>query len=190
MVNSIDKVANNGGSNGAVAKEALAAGKTNFSQVLRNFVQPDRDNLVSEEELFAGLIQERILKVKGAEALSVYQKMLDQQKAKFMGSAGYVAIEPAARQALRDLVTSGVVTKAEANKIHSQSFVAAQMDNKVDRLWDGVGTKAHPTSARLPPDIAIMRARKVIGAYDRKRETAQSRPIDQDYGAFKEINNQ
>ena len=69
------------------ADTSVAAG---FDGLLRQFLTAAEGQNVSEEELFAALVQERIQAVKGDQAAEEFGALLSQEKASMTRSDGYV----------------------------------------------------------------------------------------------------
>ncbi len=78
---------------------------------------------------------------------------------------GANGVEDATKNALKDLVANGQLTKKEAREINGVSFAAAQLDDNDKALYDGRGGKNDPTVARMKIDQAIAKATSVLEQY-------------------------
>ena len=94
---------------------------------------------VNEEQLFAGIIHDRIALSKGEDLAREYDTLLEAKMAEHTRADGFVYVEEAARAALKDLENSGQLTTEEAETIHAQAFQAAQLDDNTGVLWDSRG---------------------------------------------------
>jgi hypothetical protein len=131
-----------------------------FDKVLTGVLHPDEANKVSEEDLFAAIIKERLQKTKGAETADLYQKALAEKL-----SAGG-RDEQSANEALDTLIAQGKLTPEEAAKIRSEAFAAAQLDTNLTALYDGKGGAEDPTIAVASMEEALVKARLMIEKFD------------------------
>lgn len=150
-----------------------------FETFLKGVLAPDAAGNVSEEELFAGVVQQRIAELKGDELGTEYKSALDSQSTTLKKPDGYVPFEDAAKAALLGLQTSGKLTEDEANKIYSEAFAAAQLDDNANALYDNRGGGNDPTIAVLAVDGAIGKARSVIDAYTGGKSSATLRSLSE-----------
>jgi hypothetical protein len=155
-----------------------------FTKLMQDLLSPGQDNKVSEEDLFAGLIQERIKALKGDEGLAKFKTLFDEEKAKNTKSDGYIPVEVAARNALKRFVTAGNLTKEEGDKLHSEAFSAAQLDDNKLALFDGKGGANDPTMAVELMEKAILMAKAKIDAFGKGTETAEERKLDDEYNPW------
>lgn len=133
-----------------------------FDAMLKSMLSPDAANNINEEELFAALIHERVATLKGEEAAAEYQKAFESSKQANTRADGYVNVEQAANDALSGLVGQGLLTEEEAGKVRSDSFAAAQLDDKHDVLYDGRGSGDDPTIAVMEMEAALLQARTTL----------------------------
>lgn len=147
-----------------------------FESLLRTFVSPEKANEVNEEELFSGLVQERIKTLKGEEAGTKFKELLD---AKVQANQGYLSWEEVTKAALKEAQTSGLLTEEETTKIYSEAFAAAQLDGNADALYDGRGSESDATIALMEFSQALTAAREKIAKFDSKEETAALRELDE-----------
>ena len=137
-----------------------------FDTYLKSLLVPDSANQVSEEELFAALISERLKNLKGEETASEYNSILSEKKNELMRADGYVPFEDAAKAALRKLGDLEKISSQEADQIYSQSFNAAQLDDNKNALYDNRGSANDPTIATASLEQALFLARQMIEQYD------------------------
>ncbi len=133
-----------------------------FDTLLRQYMTASEGENVSEEELFAAIVQERIESLKGSEAAEEFSSMLQSNKSSMAREDGYVPVEDAVYKTLREAVDSGMLTKEEKNTIRDQSFVAAQLDDNDTALFDGRGSADDPTVAIAEMEAALLSARGII----------------------------
>lgn len=165
-------------------EEKPSAATDDFTKLMQDILSPGTDNKVSEEDLFAGLIQERIKALKGEEALTKFKKLFDEEKASNTKKDGYIPVEVAARSALKRFVASGELTKEEGDKMHSEAFGAAQLDNNKLSLFDGIGGANDPTKAVELMEKAILMAKTKLEAFEKGTETADVKKLDDDYNPW------
>lgn len=94
-------------------------------------------NPVSEEALFASLLEERVADLKGVD--SGFSSMMSSAKSALVRSDGFIPLEDAAKNALREFRAAGKITAEEADKVYSEAFAAAQLDSNADVLFDDRG---------------------------------------------------
>lgn len=150
-----------------------------FEDTLKAILTPDAQQNVSEEELFAALMTERVGHVKGADVQTQFKSLIaDKQSAGARGD--YIPFEVAAKQALRELRDNGTLTSEEADKIYAESFEAAQLDSDLTALWDDHSAGAHdPTIAILGMTEAIAKAKAKIDSFDSGTASAVTRSVDE-----------
>ena len=150
-----------------------------FENVMLSFLKVDQAKEVSEEDLFAGLIRERIQSLKGDEAAGKYDAAFEMHKTATQRPDGKFCIEDSARAALVDLQNDGTLTKDESDTIHSQAFAGAQLDSNIDALYDSFGGPNDPTRAVMVAESALISAKKLIERYVSGEETPTLRPADE-----------
>ncbi len=136
--------------------EKTTPDKGGFAEILTRILTPNGQNEINEEELFAGIMEQRITKLKGEEVGKAFHDKL--------GSGS--SVEEAARSAMKALVAEGKLTEAEGMEIHAQSFKAAQLDDNKEALFDGKGGPGDPTIAVAQMDAALLSARTIIEKID------------------------
>jgi hypothetical protein len=163
------------------ADKGTSSGKTGgeFDTTLKSFLGTDSAKKVSEEELFSALVQERLKKSKGEDALKKFQDLLTSSKDRLKKSDGYVPVEDATKEALKTLRDQGVLDAKEADSIYSQSFAAAQLDDNKDTLFDDRGGPGDPTIAVATMEQALLLSRTVMDKYDAGTEQAPERSLSE-----------
>lgn len=133
-----------------------------FSAMLKGLLKPDQANSINEEELFAAVIHERIVSLKGEEAGAQFKEAFEAQKSKLTRADGYVNVEQAAENALQQTIEKGTLTSDEGLKIRQESFRAAQLDDNHAALYDGRGAGHDPTIATANIEAAVEKARAIL----------------------------
>ncbi|MCB0320083.1 MAG: hypothetical protein KDD60_04100 [Bdellovibrionales bacterium] len=139
---------------------------SNFESTLRALLSPDSSNQVNEEELFAGIIQERLDSTKGTGAAEDFAFQFAQHKDELARPDGLTSVEKAANRALKDMVTAGHITSEEATEIRTTAFQAAQLDSNTSALYDGRGGPGDPTIAMAELETALQRASAAMAALE------------------------
>lgn len=159
------------------SKPAATGGE--FDQTLKAFIAPNEGNKVSEEELFSALVQERIKKAQGDGALGEFTTALDSCKSRMRKADGYVPIEEATKQALIEFREAKKISQEEADKIYSESFAAAQLDENKEALFDGRGGANDPTIAVATMEQALLLSRAKIESFDSGAAKAEIRSVSE-----------
>jgi len=162
---------------------------SNFDSLLRGVVDPELGNKINEEELYAGLLYERIHSLKGAEAAEQYQKALQESKQQLTRSDGYVWVEDAANAALEKVRELELISNDEFNEMKSQAHRAAQLDDNHDVLWDGRGSASDPTIAIAELDVALQSARTLLERID-SGESLEQLQAGKDITSNSELNSE
>lgn len=160
-----------------VNQNDLVGKQLDFPRILSEIIGSKQDGKVSEEELFAGLIKERITSLKGAEAAAEYQTAFETQKTSLTRPNGYIAIEEAAVNALKELVEKATISSEEGDKVYSQAFRAAQLDDNLDALYDDRGGAGDPTMAVEQMEVALLNAQGAISKIEKGELEAASRSL-------------
>ena len=150
-----------------------------FDQTLRALIAPEQGSKVSEEELFSALVQERIKKTKGEGALSEFTTLFTNAKNRLRKADGYVPVEEATKQALIEFRDSQKLSKEETDKIYSESFAAAQLDDNKEALFDGRGGANDPTIAVSTMEQALLLSRTKIEGFDSGSSKADIRSVEE-----------
>lgn len=159
------------------SKTAAPGGE--FDQTLKAFIAPGEGNKVSEEELFSALVQERIKKTKGDSALGEFTTILNNCKSRMRKADGYVPVEEATKQALIEFREAKKLSQEETDKIYSESFAAAQLDENKEALFDGRGGANDPTIAVATMEQALLLSGAKIGSFDSGATQADIRSISE-----------
>lgn len=99
---------------------------------------------ISEEQLFAVIVAERLKSSRGSQSAERYLATVsnDRSAAALGGSW-----EQQAESRLRQLVTEGLLTPSQRRKVHRQAFTAAQFDDNPKALYDDRGRGRDATVA-------------------------------------------
>ncbi|MCB0332558.1 MAG: hypothetical protein KDD55_03600 [Bdellovibrionales bacterium] len=151
-----------------------------FDALLRQYITASDGENVSEEELFAAIVQERIESLKGTDAAEEFGSMLEANKADMTRGDGYVPVEDAVYKTLREAVESGMLTKEEKNTIRDHSFAAAQLDDNASALYDNRGGVGDPTIAVAEMEAALLSARGIIEQIEGGTLTTEAAPAAPD----------
>jgi hypothetical protein len=179
-VQGINKIQANVSSSGVVKATADAgSSQGDFNTTLKAFLSPDKSNKVSEEELFSALVQERIKKTKGESALSEFKGLFESAKKRLQKPNGFIPVEDAAKEALKEFRDAKKITKEEADSIYSQAFAGAQLDQNKEALFDGRGGPNDPTIAVADMEQALLLSGALIGKFDSGAEKVTARTLDE-----------
>jgi hypothetical protein len=156
----------------------LSAPQTgDFNTLLSGILSPDPANNVNEEELFAGIVEERVNNLKGPELQKKFSDLLAKEENSMQKADGFIPCEDAAKSALKKLRDSGDLTSDEADKIYSESFSAAQLDGNKNALFDGKGGAGDATVALQKLEQALLSARTKLEGFDSGAEEAEKRSV-------------
>lgn len=159
--------------------DAPSSGSTEFDTTLKAILKGDSANKVSEEDVFSALVQERIKKTKGDDALKKFQELLAATQTEMKKDDGFIPMEDAAKAALIKAREAGILTKEETDLIYSQAFSAAQLDDNKDVLYDNRGGGNDPTIAVADITAALTASRLMIEKFDSGAEKAEVRSVDE-----------
>lgn len=145
----------------SVATTSAPISSADFQSFMLTALGGDSKTEVNEEELFAAVIEQRLGDV-SEEAAELYAS----EKEKFLSSMrrpdGYVSIENAAHAALKSVTEAGLITTEDEEKIYSDSFESAQLDENLSELWDGRGSENDPTISLMSMQDALAKAYAAI----------------------------
>lgn len=158
-------------------------GSSDFEVMLRSLISPGPGNMVSEEELFAGVVHERIKGLKGDEAAAKYDELLAKNKIANTRPDGKFSHEKSAVQALDQLVSEGVLSEEESKKVYSEAFDAAQLDSNKDSLFDAYGGANDPTVAVAQMESALSAAKLMIDKIASGEATSELRDLQEATGS-------
>lgn len=133
-----------------------------FDKLLKANLAPDKSNKVSEEDLFAAVVRERVEALKGGEAATKFSTHLEAQKAALKKADGFIPTEQATINALKKMVGDSSLTADEGSQIYSEAFAASQLDDNATALFDSRGGPNDPTMAMATLDVALKQARGMI----------------------------
>jgi hypothetical protein len=153
------------------------ATESEFDKTLKGLLTPGSANKVSEEELFAALVQERLGKSKGEAALNEFKEIFGACKERLKKPDGFIPVEDAAKQALIEFTAAQKISAEEADAIYSQSFAAAQLDDNKEALFDNRGGGEDPTIAVATMEQALLLSRAVVEQIDNGAITAPKRSV-------------
>ncbi len=161
-ISQLDEVTNT--STGQLPAESTNQIVSSFEDILSNLVPGtgSKGDEINEEQLFSALIEERLTTLKGNDLASTYNEYFESHKSAMTGANGYVPIEDAAREALHDLTTEGLLSTEEAEEIHAQAFQAAQFDSNKGALYDSFGT----TMAVTMVEMALQSSSAMMAKFD------------------------
>lgn len=132
--------------------------KTPFGEFMKAALGKSAGEMVSEEELFAGLIQKHLADLDSGgttDAESMFKETFARTRKEMTRADGYVPIEKAAKQSLTELKNEGVIDESTASRVLSESFRAAQLDDNLEALYDDRGSGSDPTIAVAALEEAI-----------------------------------
>ncbi|MCI5066423.1 hypothetical protein MRY87_11925 [bacterium] len=144
--------------------EGDTAPATAFDSQLRALLSSSGGSQVNEEELFAAVIEERLGATASASVAEDFNMRFEQHKEELTRGDGYINVEKAANRALQDMVSVGHITATQREEIYNQSFMAAQLDDNHDALYDGRGGAGDDSIAVADLESALLSARVAIEA--------------------------
>lgn len=150
-----------------------------FDTLLKSILGKDDQQSVSEEELFAALLQERVTALKGAETGAKFAELMNESRAALTKPDGYFSYEDSAKASLRALRDGGDLTAEEADKLYSEAFSAAQLDGDTSALFDDRGGPGDATVATQVLEQALLASRVMIEKYTNGEEEAAARSLDE-----------
>lgn len=150
-----------------------------FDGFLKAVLGKEGQHNVSEEELFAALLQERVASTQGEEAAIAFNDLFEAHKSSLQQAKGFVPFEDAAKNALRDLRDQELISAEDADKVYSEAFSAAQLDGNVTALFDDRGGDNDPTIAVQVLEQALLASRVKIEQFDAGEESAEIRSLDE-----------
>ena len=164
-------------STSSAAKKAEKS--TGFESLLQGLLLPDNEKKVSEEELFAGVVEEQLQSTKGEDVAKQYHDALESEKTALKNSKGMIPYEDAAKNALKQLRDANVITSDEADKVYSEAFSASQLDSNSSCLWDRYGGANDQTVSLADVSTAISSAQNKIDAFTAGSQTYDLRSLNE-----------
>jgi hypothetical protein len=168
-------------------KSADAKPTGEFDSTLKAILSPDKTNKISEEELFSGLVQERIKKTKGEAGLADFKTIFESAKNRLRKPDGFVPLEDVTKEALKEFRDTSKITKDEADSIYSQAFAGAQLDQNTNALYDNRGGPNDPTMAVAEMEQALLLSGTLIAKYDNGSESVVTRSLDEASNAITNV---
>ncbi len=157
--------------------DATTSAVDDFSAYIKKALGGDTKTQVSEEELFAALIEQKLHAEDPAAA-----EFFAAEKAKLSASMakpdGYVPVEDVAAAALRATVAAGKMDKTKAEKINGEAFAGAQLDDNKDALYDDRGGENDPTIAVAQMEAALLALRTSMEKIEKGETTVAPRDLN------------
>ncbi len=132
--------------------------KSEFETMLAGILQPREGGVVSEEDLFAAVLEQKVTQ-ESKEAGDLFKAKREEYLVSMRRPSGFVPMEDMAKAILQDVVAEGKLTTEVAERIHGESFRAAQLDDNMDALYDHLGGPDDVTMAVASLDDAITLAK-------------------------------
>ncbi|MCB9466559.1 MAG: hypothetical protein H6682_22880 [Candidatus Eisenbacteria bacterium] len=132
---------------------------------------------VSEEQLYAAILEQRIGETAGPEAAKAFAEEFQSEKQRLRRGDGYVPVEEAAQNALRTLSENGEIDGSAAEKINGEAFRAAQLDDNGSLLYDDRGGPGDPTKATASISDALERANRQLARFRSGIDRAEPRSL-------------
>ncbi len=159
------------------ATEEINTSSNGFTDYMYKALGLGESDEVNEEELFAAAIGNRLSSL-NEEAAKYYEA----QKAKLMTSMsradGYVSVEDVANTALKNTVEAGKLSSEEAEKVKGECFLAAQLDNNLNALYDGRGSGEDATIAVAPMSAALLDIQTKLEQIDKGELSTESMSLE------------
>ena len=157
--------------------DTTTAAADDFSAYIKKALGGDAKTQVSEEELFAALIEQKLHAEDPAAA-----EFFAAEKAKLSASMakpdGYVPVEDVAAAALRATVAAGKIDKTKAETINGAAFAGAQLDSNLDALYDDRGGENDPTIAVAQMEAALLALRTSMEKIEKGETTIAPRDLN------------
>jgi len=160
------------------SSKSPSAIESDFEKLLKGLVKVNQENKVSEEALFAGVVRERVAKLKGEDVAKEYDTILEKTKAAAT-HGDFVAMEDAAKNALKELRSQSKLSAEEADQVYSEAFAASQLDGNTDALYDDRGGAGDATIAVDTMEAALLAARTIVEKFDSKEQQVSTRSLDE-----------
>ncbi len=158
--------------------ETQASAGGEFSEMMLKVLGMSEADSVNEEELFAGLIEQRLSGI-DENAASAYREAKDRFMSEMARADGYVPVEDAANRALESLVSDGIIDSETAAKVKSESFRAAQLDDNLGALYDGRGLAGDETIAVASMDEALAKIQAAIQGIESGEISTETETVDE-----------
>ncbi|MBN8550335.1 MAG: hypothetical protein J0M12_13550 [Deltaproteobacteria bacterium] len=152
-----------------------AASTRDDIKYLRSVLKPDKNGMVHEEQLFAGIVEERVKISLGSDVATKFHERFELAMSR-IGKKSNV-VENAVRRALKFLVKHDLISQKQAVKIHSEAFAAAQIDSNKEMLFDGNGGANDKTIATKEVNLAVNTAIDRLNAFDAGKVNSPERKM-------------
>ncbi len=154
-----------------------AASESDFAAFLQKTLQPREAGIVSEEDLFAALMEQRVAK-ENKEAGDLFKQKRDEMMISLRRPSGFVPMEDMAKMVMKEIVAAGKLTSDVAEKIHAEAFSAAQLDGNLDALYDHLGGPNDSTVATASLADAIKLSEEALGKIEKGEVAITGRSLD------------
>lgn len=132
-----------------------------FATFMKKALGKDSNSEVSEEELYAGLL-ERGLQQESSDAADAFRTAKTFYMQELRRGDGYVCVEEVAKASIQAVVKAGKITKDKAELINGEAFAGAQLDDNKEKLYDNRGGPGDPTKAVATLEQALFGARTIF----------------------------
>ncbi|MDD2942284.1 MAG: hypothetical protein PHC51_04875 [bacterium] len=140
---------------------SAASVSDDFKGYMLNALGKEDTSDVSEEELFAALIQKEVATVDSSTE-KLFKDKFEEMKKSLARADGIVSYEDAANKTLDFLINDGTIDSTTAEKLRSTAFRAAQLDNNLDKLYDDRGSANDPTVAIAKISEALVKIQQAL----------------------------
>ena len=158
------------------ASSVSSSSNSEFAAFLKTAMGGGTKSEVSEEELYAGLIEQR-LNEKSKDAAEFYHSEMEKLLTSMRQPNGNVSYEDVALAALNNTVSAGKLTKEEAEVVNGEAFSGAQLDNNLDALFDNIGSENDPTKAVASISEAISKSESFVNGIKDGTKKIESRSL-------------
>ncbi len=139
------------------SKETLKKGTDpDFSKMMYALLNKQESDSVNEEELFSATIESK-LKDLNEEAASYFKEQKEALTSSLTREDGYIPVEEIANKALKNTLEAKKISKEYAEKIKGESFIAAQLDDNLNALFDSRGSENDNTIATSKVSEALLK---------------------------------
>lgn len=129
-----------------------------FETALRSNLAAQSATSLSEEDLFAAVIEAKLAEGSSAEAATAFTAALESEKNARRRPDGKTSVEESAEAALLSLVAEGTLTEETALAVREEAFSRAQLDDNKSALFDSHGSEGDPTIAVASREDALTAA--------------------------------
>jgi hypothetical protein len=133
---------------------------------------------ITEEQLYMAILGQKLNEVK-PEAATFFnaeaKKVIEQQKVE----GPFVCEEEASKAALQATVAAGLIDQTTAEQINGVAFAAAQLDDNLEQLFDGMGSEGDPTIAICDIETAYGKSKAALDKMAKGELSTAARALDQ-----------